>query len=495
LPSKLPEWQDFTNEADFGNVMLQLFAQMGDIISYYQDRVANESFLATARTRRSAIEHLKLIGYRLATASPANATLSITTSDTTGLVTINKGDAFATKSQPGKPSIRFEYANDKPLTIDLSAINPKAGPPKTFYVPVEQGRLINLEFIGKSDGSPNQRFGLSQSPLVLRRLTLEPGLLLQTDRKTDNGTVTDLWTLRETLAFSGGLPDPSLAGITDLVGTRDYTIEVDEAESATIVFGDGVFGAIPEAGSEIRVTYRVGGGKFGNVPADSIQTIIAAPGLSALRDLHVTNPEPANAGSDREAIEHAVQIAPAVFRSLRRAVTLADYEALVKSFDGVGKVRAQKNGRLGVQLYVAPEGGGSVSDTLERNLRAYLEDKRMINQAIEIHQVKTVPIVVTAEVGVEARYVADEIQAAVQQAMANLLAFDSVDFGQTIYLSKFYEVAEAIPGVAYVVITVFRRDDQAGPSLVPTGKIELAPDELPLSPVAGKGIVITRGSR
>ena len=73
IPAKLPEWTDHSSEADFGNVLLELFAHMGDILSYYQDRVANESFLGTARTRRSVIEHLRLIGYELATAAPAAA--------------------------------------------------------------------------------------------------------------------------------------------------------------------------------------------------------------------------------------------------------------------------------------------------------------------------------------------------------------------------------------------------------------------------------------
>src|SRR5262252_4445538 len=110
IPSKLPEWKDFANEADFGNVLLELFAQVGDILSYYQDRVANESFLGTARTRRSVIEHLRLIGYRLATAVPAAANLSVTVAGTVNsVVTINQGDAFATKSQKNKPSMRFEY--------------------------------------------------------------------------------------------------------------------------------------------------------------------------------------------------------------------------------------------------------------------------------------------------------------------------------------------------------------------------------------------------
>ena len=54
-------------------MLLELFAHIGDILSYYQDRVANESFLGTARTRRSVIEHLRLIGYELGTAAPAAA--------------------------------------------------------------------------------------------------------------------------------------------------------------------------------------------------------------------------------------------------------------------------------------------------------------------------------------------------------------------------------------------------------------------------------------
>ena len=39
IPDKLPEWTDYSSQADFGNVLLQMFAHMGDIISYYQDQV------------------------------------------------------------------------------------------------------------------------------------------------------------------------------------------------------------------------------------------------------------------------------------------------------------------------------------------------------------------------------------------------------------------------------------------------------------------------
>src|SRR4030095_1081553 len=116
IPQLLPEWTDNASAADFGNVLLQLFAHMGDILSYYQDRVANESFLGTAQTRRSVIEHLRLISYKMAMAAPAVAKLDITVPGSeTATITINKGDAFATKSQKNSPSIQFEYTQDAPL--------------------------------------------------------------------------------------------------------------------------------------------------------------------------------------------------------------------------------------------------------------------------------------------------------------------------------------------------------------------------------------------
>ena len=51
---KLPEWTDHSPN-DFGVVLLELFAYMGDIQLYYQDRIANESFLETAAERRSVV--------------------------------------------------------------------------------------------------------------------------------------------------------------------------------------------------------------------------------------------------------------------------------------------------------------------------------------------------------------------------------------------------------------------------------------------------------
>jgi hypothetical protein len=212
----------------------------------------------------------------------------------------------------------------------------------------------------------------------------------------------------------------------------------------------------------------------------------------------VTNPDPSTGGGDREDIQHAVQHAPAVFRSLKRAVTGADYEALALSFKGVGKVHARSTGWNTVTLYVAPEGGGKVSDVLEANLKAFFEDKRMLSQIVEIADVDPVSIYVTAQIGVLSYYVSSDVQASVQQAAAALLAFDNVDFGQTIYLSKFYEVTETLPGVQFVNITEFRRGDQAPGTVSPTGTLRMASNEVATVPAdaaysTGIQVIVVQG--
>src|ERR1035438_615415 len=122
IPAKLPEWSDLS-EADFGVVLIEMFSYMADILSYYQDRIANEAFLSTAQQRRSVIEHLRLIGYEMAPAAPASAAISIIVGNNQNqTIEIRQGDQFATATTPDRSSVTFEYTGDKPLVIDLSTL-------------------------------------------------------------------------------------------------------------------------------------------------------------------------------------------------------------------------------------------------------------------------------------------------------------------------------------------------------------------------------------
>jgi hypothetical protein len=473
-PRKLPEWKDFGNEADFGNVMLELFAYITDILSYYQDRVANESFLSTAVTRRSVIEHLRLIGYRMRTAAPAAATLTITLPPGTAAphpaITLERGAAFATKSRQDAPSVRFEYARASAWELDFTPGPAASGSPLIAEIPVEEGRLIVSDVVGLSEEAPDQRYPLTHRGLILKPTGPQdhagPDVVVTTARE---GQTDQRWSYRDSLAFSES-------------DSLHFTIDIDENDQAAVVFGDGWFGAIPPRGATVKVTYRVGGGTTGNVPADAIVSIVEAPALAKL-GAKVTNRTAATGGADRESIEHAVAQAPAVFRSQGRAVTTDDYEALARSFDGVGKVRASATGWNRVTLFVAPAGGGNVTDSLELGLKRFLEDKRMLTQIVEVEDVDPVPVFVTAKVGIESYFLPEDVIAAIERAAGELLAFDRVDFGQTVYLSRFYDAVQSTPGVRFVNITEFRRPDQAK-DVEPEGRIRLRENEIPIPPVA-----------
>jgi hypothetical protein len=64
IPSIIPGWQE-RHEADLGIALVELFAYIGDQLSYYQDTIANEAYFETARQRESVKRHARLIDYTM----------------------------------------------------------------------------------------------------------------------------------------------------------------------------------------------------------------------------------------------------------------------------------------------------------------------------------------------------------------------------------------------------------------------------------------------
>lgn len=491
IPQKLPEWTD-RSEADFGIVVIELLAYMADILGYYQDRIANEAFLSTAQERMSVIQHLRLIGYEMAGAMPATASLSLIVANArTDVIEVRKGDQFATRSSKDQRSVTFEYTDDKPLLIDLgklvpnSAASPEGAPLPGFketqpVIPVREGRSILRESIGVSDGSPNQRFGLSQPNVLAGSIEL---VALTTPPSAP-------WRYRKNLIFSGRAFSPEqLAALeyqeriaSTLAFSRgpdpDFATETDTNEITTVLLGDGEYGMIPPAGVEFVASYRVGGGTVGNVGAGQITVISNAPQLQ-LSGARVVNRAPASGGADRESIDHAVKFTPTVFTSMNRAVTAPDYEAQARLFPGVSKARAEATNWNVVRLYVAPTGGGEPSDVLKRDLLAYFEDKRMLTSIVDIQSPSYVRLEIGVQVDVTAYFRQSDVATAAQNAVLALFDFESVDFSQILYLSKIYEALEALDGVASVFVQPFHRVGDASP--VPSdGRIVLGQNEIPV---------------
>lgn len=469
---KLPdEWTDHSSN-DLGVVLLELFAYMGDMLFYYEDRLANESFPDTAVERRSIVNLLRLIGYELRPPQPASADLTLLfAEDASGTVTIDTGTEFQTGAEAtGKP-VGFQYVRD-PLSIELDSlplITYRSDNEDKLYrrfetLPVVQvDAAISGEVLGSSDSSAGQRFRLARSPLIDGSLTVA----------VDEGAGPKVWPQQKSLLHSLG-------------GDEHFVVRRDEKDVAWVEFGNNQYGKIPRRGrNNITASYRVGGGGKGNVPPNTIKKAVTT--IDQLK--WVFNGQAASGGADAEPSAEAVRQAPQQFRAMGRALTARDFEDHAKSF-GVGKARARAPGWNRIELFVAPAGGGYPTDTLKEDLRTYFAEKCMMTSILEVRDPTYVSVFIEGTLEVEAYFATEQIRQKTETAVLQLLSFDKVDFEMRLYLSKVYEAIEAIEGVKSVNIRRFARSDSTA-DLPLDGTLRFAWSEIPQAGHS-KGILLTR---
>lgn len=441
---RLPEWSD-RNPADFGMLMVDLFSYMGDVVLYYQDRLANEMFLETALEAPNIVNHLRLIGYELAPSRPATAEIDLVFDPGILSVVIPSGARFRTVGV--EPPQTFEYL-EPDLTIELGSDQVEVvdgGRLRYSGLPVMQGVSVPFQVIGSATSEPNQSFPLSPSPVVADSLVVE----------VDEGAGWVRWDRRQSLLYDTG-PDGRLQ--LSAPNARHYVLRYGAAGEASVHFGDGRFGRrlVPGA-NNVRARFFSGGGTLGNVPADTIaEALTGVPNLAS-----VTNPAPAAGGQDAEAIEDAARVGPMAFRARQRAVTSEDFQAMAHLAGGVAKAKAKAVAWNHVDLYIAPAGLAltAAPETLRRRLLAFFEDRRMAGTIVRILDARPAPIQLAAEIAYDQRYRADAVRQAAEAAAAEVLDFASVEFGQSVYLSAFHDALLRVPGVRTADIRRFRRAD------------------------------------
>lgn len=80
LSQIMPDWKE-RHVPDLGIALVELLAYVGDYLSYYQDAVATEAYLGTARLRISVRRHVKLVDYQLSEGCNARAWVCVEVDD------------------------------------------------------------------------------------------------------------------------------------------------------------------------------------------------------------------------------------------------------------------------------------------------------------------------------------------------------------------------------------------------------------------------------
>src|SRR5262249_49678844 len=125
----MPDWKE-THAADIGIALVEILAYTGDYLSYYQDAVATEAYLDTARQRISVRRLVRLVDYFLHEGCNARAWVAIQTEQTFPLPA---GSAFIT-------GINDALADPRTLLqwSDLSGISSDA---YEVFEPVQPGEV------------------------------------------------------------------------------------------------------------------------------------------------------------------------------------------------------------------------------------------------------------------------------------------------------------------------------------------------------------------
>ena len=106
---------------DYGVAVLELWAYVLDVLTFYQQSIANESFIRTAQLRESLARLAALLGYEPARGVAATALLAFF-ADAGASPTLPAGLRVQAVPPPGKNSATFELSNT--LTITSAANQP-----------------------------------------------------------------------------------------------------------------------------------------------------------------------------------------------------------------------------------------------------------------------------------------------------------------------------------------------------------------------------------
>lgn len=331
--------------------------------------------------------------------------------------------------------------------------------PNTVWA--EQVETVTDEILGSSDGGAKMTFSLQNKPAVSCEIWILEGIVFSEDDKAE---LAKEISLQEMMDDSGVVVDTWVkwAEVDDLLQSdsrsRQYTL--DHA-LGRVSFGDGKMGMIPPiGGSNIKANYTWGGAVAGNVSAREINTLkVALAGID-----RVTNCQPAQGGSDTEAISSALERGPHSIKHRNRAVTKEDYERLAKeSSSYVARTRCMASGANNLNLIVIPKGTDdrpTPSTELLDDVKKYLLERSLCSMSPDSLCVIP-PSYRDIRIGVEICPTSIDLAAPLgREIIKRLKAYlhpltggahgTGWDFGRSIYRSDLYSLLEGISGVDHV---------------------------------------------
>ena len=292
-------WKD-TYRSATGQMLIELYAAVGNLILFYVERRAEETYILTAKNRSSVINLVRLLNYVPKRKVSSTGTLRFS------LSAVYDKQVFIPKNTICQSGGGVKFLVEEDVVIM----------PGQLYVDATgiQGEQIALNYT--STGVVNQEYRINDTSVE------NTNIIIIVDGVT--------WTLVDSF-------------IDSTAASTVYMIRPNLDDTVTIVFGDNVFGKAPDASNGIVIDYIRSLGLTGNVyELDKILTvssnILDEDGDSVA--VNVTNTSVFLGGDAEQDTEEIRYEAPKVFSTGDRAVTKADYIAILEDYAGVANANA-----------------------------------------------------------------------------------------------------------------------------------------------------------
>lgn len=433
IPNLTPEWTD-TSDTDMGMAILSLNAVGFEIMSYQIDKATRENLLPLAKTKRGILLLTKFLGYEIKWQQASKGERQEFVKRAGKLnstVVIPAGTKVSTNPELGA-TIVFE--------TDSTLIIPAGQASGT--VSITQGETYEDIDIGVSNGGAFQNFEIPYLDVLKDTVVIE----------TEERGTKFSWDLVEDFLESGP-------------NSRHFTLTPTEDSEVMVLFGDGKAGMIPEFGSTLFASFRLGGGTNGNLSPGLINNLVVDN-----TDIDTTqNLDATEKGLDFEDLDLVRERAPKQKRSGGIAVVGSDYEDLAELYPGIRRAVAIEtyNANNEIQIYLSTMDGVPYTTTLANEVKSYIIANSMMNQTINIFPVQYKSINLTLTVYIYPDIDPDIVKFEVENRTRDFLDPNQFRFAETIYPGQIASENYSVQGVQNVVVTA------------PTGNIVMGATELP----------------
>lgn len=406
-------------------IILSLFAGIAEMLHFYIDNMARESFLSTARRYDSVAAIGDLVDYKARAANAATVDVVLTRQLDGASTQVNKVITQGTIFRDSKGNT-WMVTEDTVWGANLTKVT----------VPCIQHKICTTDAMnGTLTGTAGNIISLAGS---------------NDGEQIEQGTISlylggEAWTEVDTFAYS----KPTDKHFRLIYNSGYY-----------LLFGDGKFGRVMPTNQKIQISYYLTKGSKGNIEANAITTV--PDDINAMgKDVKASNPYATADGMDVEGMELLRSHIGIHARTMGVAVTKQDFVDLAKLVPGVKDAAVEYICGRKLDLYISPGNSdtngntGIASSALCTKVLNFIRERSPLTTWINVYAAGIAKINLEIEVTGRPSFTANEIRASILNSLYEAYSYAKAQIGGKVRISDIYAMIDNLPEVDYLYIKKF----------------------------------------